>query len=247
MSDKKTRGLLASGPVRRLQASTRSLLKYEENDGFIRIPSRKGKEKEQAYRSIEGNRDENSDSDSTSSSVGGSSGYDSDTVPFSAREEALRKLEQKVKDEPKSIKDWLLLLDHSLGETLTSSKNAALARADISVSILHRALSVCEENSRSVLLRLKYLRAAEALWYQQEDRLSKEWEMALDATNSADLWLEWLDWSIRKGGGGFEDVIQHAIRVLSRIPIHLSEDATDTTRLRIFWRTTECMKNAGRQ
>lgn len=114
LTDKKTRALLAAGPVRRLQPSAKSLLKYDEVDGFIRVPTRKGKEKEQAYRSIEDEKDENSDSESTSGSEGDSSAYDSDTVPFSAREEALRNLELKLQSSPTSIQDWLLLLEHSL-------------------------------------------------------------------------------------------------------------------------------------
>lgn len=246
LSDKKTRALLASGPTRRLQPSAKSLIKYEEVDGFIRIPSRKGKEKEQAYRSIEDDKEDNSDSETSSGSEGHSSAYDSDTLPFSVREEALRDLELRLQNSPTSIQDWLLLLSHSLSETSASNKNAATARADISVSILRRALSAHADNSRSPLLRLKYLRAGEDLWQYEENKMSREWEAALSSTNDVDLWIEWLDWTMRKGGKNFEDTVQNASRALECLPKDLSEEDEDRARLRILWRVTEYMKQAGK-
>ncbi|KAH8120222.1 DUF1740-domain-containing protein [Phellopilus nigrolimitatus] len=230
LTDSRTRALLASGQTRQLSASTKTLLKYEEVDGFVKVPSRKGKEKDQAYRSITRENEEDSDSESSSESGSEASDYESDTSPMTAREDSLRNLEQKLKVDPESIPDWLHLLELSLNGS------------EISVSIISRALSAHPNNFRSAFLRLKYVRAGENIWH--ESKLRAEWEEALRVIDSADVCIEWLDWRMRTPAN-FSNVLEDAIRAYKMVAKGMSGDNADIARLRVFWRTAIFLKQAG--
>lgn len=210
-------------------------------DGFVKIPSRKGKETEQAYRSITRNDEDDSDSDS-SRSGSDSSDNESDTSPLSAREEALRALEQRLAKDQASLSSWMLLLEHSIKGITPTSKNAETARAEISESILARALSAHPANSRSSLLRLKFLRAGETIW--EEGKIREEWEKALKDIDSADIIVEWLDWAIRSSKT-FSDALEDATRAARSVARSGADEDTDTSRLRIFWRIATFFKQAG--
>lgn len=233
--------MLASKETRRLTPSSKTLLKYEEADGFIRVHSRKGKEKDQEYRSIYITRGESRDSNASSQS-GSESSEDSDTPPMSAREESLRNLEQRVAKNPTSESDWLLLIQHTLNGIMPSSKNAEKARAEISVSILERALSAHPSNVRSILLRLKYLRTGEVIWDLVKTR--QEWEKALKDVGSTDIYVEWLDWVIR-ATPSFNSVVEDGIRATNLVASSVIDDKADCAKLRIFWRITTFFRQAG--
>ncbi|KAL5495358.1 hypothetical protein ACEPAI_821 [Sanghuangporus weigelae] len=244
LTDSRSRSLLASGDTRRLTATNRTRLKYEEVDGFIRVSSRKrkGKEKDQAYRAISLDDKDESDSDSSSQDEGGSSAEGSDVSPMSAREETLRNLEQRLANDPTSESMWLFLLHHSISGIDPSSKNADRARAEISVSVLERALSAHQANARSPLLRLKYLKAGEVIW--DMTRMKDEWRKALKAIPTADMHVDWLDWTIRSTPD-FSAVVEYAIETTNLVSnIGAGEDA-DFAKLRVFWRVATSFRQAG--
>ncbi|EJD04053.1 DUF1740-domain-containing protein [Fomitiporia mediterranea MF3/22] len=239
LTDSRARALLKSGRTRRLTTSSKTTHKYNEIDGFIKLPSRKGKEKEQAYRSIAIGSKDGSDSESSSVRSGSeASDSDSDTSPLSAREESLRSLEQRLAKDPTSEQTWLLLLQHSVGGTEPSNKNAEKARAEISVSILERALSAHPSNATSPLLRLKYLKAGEMIW--DTARTKAEWDKTLKTITSADILVEWLDWIIRTTPN-FNAAVESAMKAIEIA----SNDKDDYARLRIFWRIATFLRQAG--
>ncbi|KAL5519041.1 hypothetical protein ACEPAH_724 [Sanghuangporus vaninii] len=245
LTDSRSRSLLTSRDTRRLTATSRTMRKYEEVDGFIRISSRKGKDKEkdQPYRAISLDDKDESDSDSSSQDEGGSSDENSDVSPLSAREEALRDLEQRLANDPTSESMWLSLLHHSIGGIDPLSKNADRTRAEIVVSVLERALSAHQDNARSSLLRLKYLKAGEVTW--DMTRMKGEWRKALKAIPTADMHVEWFDWTIRSTPD-FNAVVEFAIEATNLVSnnIAVGEDA-DFARLRVFWRIATFFRQAG--
>ncbi|KAI5123567.1 hypothetical protein M0805_003385 [Coniferiporia weirii] len=241
LTDSHARALLA-GKTHRLAASARTLLKYEESDGFIRVPSRKGKGRVQAYRSITREDAENSDSQTSSESGSSSSEYETDTSPMSAREESLRNLEQKLLRDPTSISDWLLLVEHSLNGMPATNRNVDKARSEISVSVLSRAFSAHPDNNRSTILWLKYLKAGELFW--TGSKLKSEWEEALRILKSGDICVDWFDWRTRSNAR-LDDVLHDAARALEMAAKSTPGDGAELAELRVFWRIVIFLKQSG--
>ena len=236
--------MLENGRTRRLEISANSATKYKEEDGIIRFPSRKGKEPEQSYRSITKGDKSDSGSSSESSESQQESDDESDVLEFSAREEELRKLEQIIKQDPTSQRAWLSLIEHSLSSIPASTKNSEKARSEITISILSRAFNVDSNNARSSSLRLKYLKSGESVW--NERKLKTEWETALGVCPSANLWVEWVDWRLRRGTDGLEDALKDVERAIRRVDQGLVGADSDRQKLRIFWRLAVFFKQAGR-
>lgn len=183
LTDPSTKKQLATGPSKRLMASGK--YHYDEVAGFLRLPSGR-KQTEQSYRSIE-KEDENSDSSAEEDNPEDDSDGE-DTITLSTSQEQLRDLERKVKSEPKSTSAWLALLQQTLSASPDTGKNASQARANITLAVLGRAMMVHLDNKRSLTLRLRYIRAGEMVW--PENRLSSEWDTALQAINSPELVME---------------------------------------------------------
>lgn len=141
LTEPRSRALLAKAPTRLLVAST-DTSKYEDQDGFIRLPSRKGhRNAEEAYRSITQDDDHNSDSSSSSEGDDASSDEGDGSHVLTAHQETLKSLEQALKSDPTAADNWLSLLNQTLSTIPLTSKNATQARCEITISILTRALS----------------------------------------------------------------------------------------------------------
>lgn len=215
--------------------------KYEEIDGFLRLPSRRGRQDDQAYREITLAKD-NSDSDSSgeASSGGSDSDDDSDSPPLTSHQQTLMSLEQQLTADLSSVQTWLSLLSQTLTSIPLSSRNAIKARSEISLSILSRALVAHPGNCTSKELRLKYLKAGEEVWH--ESKLRAEWENAFKM-GGIEIWMEWLEWKIRKGVNGINGVVEDAERLLR----HLGDEEVDELgKLRVFWRVAVAMHSAGK-
>ena len=245
LSDKKALRHLTSIRPRKLVASAKTDLMYEEVDGFIRLKSHKGKGKDQEYRAISLEEVGNSESESEpSDDTQSDKSEDSDTLPtLTAREESIKAIEQRLQANPEAISDWMLLLEHSLCDMPRSNKSGRLARSEITVSVLSRALDAHPTNVRSTLLRLMYLHAGGEIW--DEKILASEWESALRTCGTTDLWVEWLNSQLGTTVATFESGLQSAIRTLESIPVGLSGQDSDIASLRIFWRIAVFMKQAG--
>ncbi|KAJ3515279.1 hypothetical protein NLJ89_g1854 [Agrocybe chaxingu] len=237
LADPGARTLLAKPPSRRILASSNT--KYEEVDGFIRLPSGK-RRAEDSYRSI--TRDDGNNSDSSSPSRDedmDSSGEEGYAITLTAHQELLKSLEQVLTVNPQSIDKWVSLLDHTLSTIPVTSKNATKARSEISVSILSRALAADPQNAKNKILRFMYLKAGEETWH--ESKLRFEWEDALKV-GGIEIQMEWLEWRIRKGNNGVDGVVESARRVLA--DLRAGEEG-DIGKVRVFWRVATVIKNAG--
>lgn len=201
--------------------------------------SRKGKETEQAYRSITRSND---DSDSSISSESESSSEELDVIPLTAREESIRDLERNLASHPESVESWIRLIDISVNDVSDDAKNIGRARKEITISILGRAFDARTDNKRSPTLWWKLLKTGEDLW--DKDRLKTEWELALDLTRSIDLWVEWLDWKLRTSSR-FEDAFSSCTRALQSVSKICTGVDADMAKLRVFWRTIIFLRQAG--
>jgi hypothetical protein len=234
--DPKARILLDSVPTKRLLRSDKEY-KYKEVDGVLQLPSGRCRKNNQLYRSITNER-ENSDSDS-SASDDATSNDNPDEAELSAHQETLRDLEQRISSDPSSISSWTSLLRHTLSAIPLTSRNATKARSDITLSILSRALSAHPDNSLSKVLRLQYLRAGEEIWH--DSKLRAEWEDALKV-GGVDVWMEWLEWRIRKAANGIDGITEDVQRIYGGLDTN--EDG-EIAKVRVFWRVALVLHNAG--
>ena len=179
LSGSSARSLLALPPTKKIFPSTTT--KYEEVDGVIKLPSRRGRRNpEESYRAITTARDSDSDSESSAGPVAeGDTGEESsDSSPtLTSQQIAIKKLEQEIAKNPSAVDKWLSLLNHTLSTIPLLSRNARKARSEITVSILSRALTVNTNNESAKLLWLRYMKAGEEIW--PENKLKAEWEIAL--------------------------------------------------------------------
>ncbi|KAJ7706309.1 NRDE-2, necessary for RNA interference-domain-containing protein [Mycena rosella] len=233
LTDASSRALLSRNPTRSFVNATASSSKYEEHDGFLRLPTRSVQD--QSYRSIE-NTNANSDSESNSGESDiNSSGEEESTTNYSSHQTTLTFINEQLTADPHSISNWLLLLSHTLLNIPTTSKNATRARSEISISILARALAAAGGNS--YVLRLKYLQAGEEIWH--ESKLRAEWEDALRNVQGAGIWMEWFEWRIRKSNKGIAAVVEDAKRALAALP------HDEVGQVRIFWRLAVAFQHTG--
>jgi NRDE-2, necessary for RNA interference len=235
LTDPKTRSLLASAPKRRLLKSTNTF-KYEEGDGFIRLPSRRGQQDAQDYRSITKRPTDSDSNSSDSDSDQPSTDDDSDSMQLTSYQEMTKSLDQKLTANPSSISTWLSMLSHSLSTVPLTSKNAVKARSEITVSLMSRALSAHPDNTSSKIIRLKYLMAGEEIWH--ESKLRAEWENALKI-GGAEIWMEWLEWRMRTKNRGINGMVEDAVRVLQSI----GQD--ELGKVRVLWRLAVAFQAAG--
>jgi hypothetical protein len=146
----------------------------------------------------------------------------------------MRSLEEQLSVDPSSVSTWLSLLSLSLSQVPAASKNSSKVRSEITLSVLGRALPSIPEVS-SIRIRLLYLHAGEELW--TSEKLGQEWEKAL-TTGDINISLAWLDWRFRNGSRGVDGILEAATRVLASAESELE-------RLRIFWRLTCALRQAG--
>ncbi|TFK36838.1 NRDE-2, necessary for RNA interference-domain-containing protein [Crucibulum laeve] len=241
LTDSSARALLAAPPTRRMLQTDVST-KYEEVNGFIRLPSRRGPQNaEESYRSITLSKENDSDSgsDSASEDVEEDSSTDDEGPTLSSLQETLKSLEHDITEDPGSVNNWLFLLTHTLSTIPITSKNATKARSEITLSILDRALSAHPRNSSSKLLRIKHLKAGEEIWH--DSKLRAEWEDALKV-GGVEIWMEWLEWRIRKGSKGLDGIMEDALRAMEAMG---AGEEREIERLRIFWRCAVAFRNAG--
>lgn len=215
-------------------ASAGSHDKYQEVDGFIPIPSRRTHSAQEDYRSIDPSKDENSESNSSAASDSGDDD-DQDGMVLPSYHEKMRSLEELLSSDLSSVSTWLSLLSHSLSLVPVTSKNATKVRSEITLSVLDRAIPNLPKGPSSSRVQLLYLHAGEELW--TSDKLRQEWEKAL-ITGDINIYLAWLDWRIRSGSDGQDGALEATIRVLASATSELE-------RLRVFWRWTYALRQAG--
>ncbi|CAE6358374.1 unnamed protein product [Rhizoctonia solani] len=240
------RRAIASTTRRLIPSKSVALLTQEEEEGFIRINKRRklnhddladeiddsGKVKRRdegpAYREIT-----RADSDSSASDISDS---ESDTELVTPELTRSGKLQARVKEYPTDISAWMALLKHNVAPA-----RDGLAHAEISVSVLSKALAAHPANRQSPSLRLRFLRAGEIVWPHQQ--LEKEWEEVLkDFPHDGDVWTEWVGWRMRvmHDVEGTIGDIAHAFEVLCG-----DTEELEMQRLRLFWKACVWLRQAG--
>ncbi|KAF8973700.1 NRDE-2, necessary for RNA interference-domain-containing protein [Flammula alnicola] len=221
LTDSSSRALLSKPPSRRLFSSNDDG-KYQEVDGFIRLPSRRGRGVgEESYRSITRENHDNSDSSSSSASEADvSSDEGSDEPTLTTHQETLKRLEQELTVKPDAVDTWFSLLSQTF-------------RCEITVSILSRALSAAPQNATNKVLRLAFLKAGEEIWH--ESKLRSEWEETLKV-GGIEVQMEWLEWKIRTMNHGIDEVVEAAARALESLGV---DEDSEVAKIRIFWRYSE--------
>ncbi|KAF7320303.1 hypothetical protein MKEN_00815100 [Mycena kentingensis (nom. inval.)] len=225
LSDASSRALLLRIPTRSFVHASSS--KYEEQGGFLRLPSRSVPSRD-AYREIE-RQNANSDSDSASHSESSQE----ETTP-TAHDYALQSINTKLAADSTNIANWESLLAHNLSTIPRTSKNSTRARSEISISILARALTA---TGRPPALLVKFLECGEEVWH--ESKLRAEWEDALKHQRNIQVWLAWLDWRWRSCKTGIASFVADAERAL----VALQHD--DVGQVILFWRLAVAFKSAG--
>ncbi|CAE6423356.1 unnamed protein product, partial [Rhizoctonia solani] len=220
--------------------SAAPLTQEEEEEGVVRLTKRrklkhddladevddlgKAKRREEgpAYREIT-----RAGSDSSASEISDS---ESDTELVTPELTRAGKLAARVKEYPTDISAWMALLKNNVAPAQNE-----LARAEMAVSVLSKALAAHPANRRSPSLRLRFLRAGEIVWPSQQ--LEKEWQGVLaDFPHDGDVWAEWVGWRMRvvRVVNGVEDTITdiaHAFEVLRG-----NTEELEMQRLRLFWK-----------
>ncbi|KAJ8591485.1 hypothetical protein M405DRAFT_734897 [Rhizopogon salebrosus TDB-379] len=237
LTDSSVRALLAAPPSQRLLGAGDSY-RHEEVDGFLPLPSNRRNKATEDYRSIT-RQEDHLDSDSQSSASDDSSGDESGMPILTAHQLSLKTVEQRLAADPSSVETWLSLLNHSLSNIPLTSKNAAKARAEITLSILTRARAAHSHNRSSRILFLKYLRAGEEVWH--ESKTKAEWEEALKL-GGIEVWMEWLEWRIRTTAGGVDVLVTDATRVLNALS---RSEGSELDELRVLWRVAVAFQQAG--
>ncbi|KAG2159723.1 NRDE-2, necessary for RNA interference-domain-containing protein [Suillus bovinus] len=236
LTDSSVTALLAATPSRRIIGPGHGY-KYEEVDGFLRLPSNHGQTAAEDYRAVT-RQQEHLDSDSQSSASDDSSGDESGPI-LTSHQLSLKTLEQQLAVDPSSVETWLSLVRHSLSSIPVTSKNATKSRAEITLAILTRARAAHAHNRSSHILFLKYLRAGEEVWH--ESKTKAEWEEALKL-GRIEIWMEWLEWRIRTAAGGVDTSVTDATRVLSALG---SSESHEIDKLRVVWRVAIAFQQAG--
>ncbi|KAG6841933.1 hypothetical protein C0991_005113 [Blastosporella zonata] len=242
LTDHSARALLMAPPTRRvLQAG--DTYKYQEVDGFLRLPSSRSRRiDEESYRSITASRNEapsDFDTESNASEPASSGESSSDEFTLTAYQEKLKTLERKLDIEPAAIENWLNLLSHILSTIPLTSKNALGARSEMTISIILRAFAADPRNEASKMLRIRYLKAGEEVWHEKKVR--EEWEEALKI-GGVEIWMEWMEWRIRTAGNGVDGVVEDAVRMLGVLGHH---EQDELAKVRVFWRTAVVLQHAG--
>lgn len=204
---------------------------------------KKTKEPEETYRSIVA-PNEASDSEDSRSELSASS--DELELSLSADQEAMKELEVILNRSPDSETAWLKLWDISLKSVPKTTSRGVNARADISLSILRRALDSHDENKESPRLRLLYIQQASQIW--SDDRIRAEWDNLLSQLGGTGtavwkrgvVWAAWLEWRLSNSPS-----VNEAIIDTKRAILELKDDSFEMLKVRICWRIAIFLKEAG--
>lgn len=177
------------------------------------------------------------DSESDSANEDETSDEESDGITLDSRQTTLKDLEQRISSDPTFVPTWLNLLSTTLAGVPLYSKNASKARAELSLSVLSRAIAAHPSNKQSSTLRLKLLSAGEELW--EDTKLAEEWESALQV-GGIEMWITWLDWRLRSSRRGIDGLAEDVQRIYSA----LSKDHA-LERSRVLWRAVVALCDAG--
>ncbi|WVW82554.1 hypothetical protein I302_104565 [Kwoniella bestiolae CBS 10118] len=187
---------------------------------------------------------------------------------YSTLEEEVRKetieTEQYLKSHPRDIDRWIMYsqLHLRLSPDLTAKSELSQistktrAEAEVTLSILSRALDAEENNFNSTKLHLAYLKAAEQFW--PNEKVTNRWKNVLrelsekiDQVDMMDLWLGYITWregnGFGKGDGGVDEVVDVYEECIGRLKENYQGDtqAMEENLVYLFLRACLFLKQAG--
>nr|XP_031858056.1 uncharacterized protein CI109_006498 [Kwoniella shandongensis]KAA5525128.1 hypothetical protein CI109_006498 [Kwoniella shandongensis] len=222
-----------------------------------------------SYRSISHAQQEDDDDLAALQSVVGN---------YSTLEEEVRrqtaKIERHLRDNPNDTDVWIeysklhLRLSSEAERTIGLVDPAKLpttrARAEVTLSILSRALDATEENGWSTKLHLAYLHAAEAFW--PAEKVTGRWKNVLRELGERggkeieegmmEVWLGYIAWREGQGfgkaegkSGGVDEVVDVYIDCLTKLQSGSTEgddlQAKEENLVYLFLRACLFLKQAG--
>jgi hypothetical protein len=207
--------------------------------------SKKDRDPRDSYRSIapkdaQANESEDSRSHSSSSSE------DDVQLTLTADQEAIKELESMLSRSPDNETAWLKLWNISIKSLPKSIGRGSRARAEISLSILRRAIDGHDSSRYSPRLRLLYLEHGGEIW--SEDQVRIEWgnimsELGDDSSPTwkrGVIWMAWLEWKLSSGR-----TINEALVEARKALVALTDDAFEMLRVRFCWRMAVFLREAG--
>lgn len=144
-----------------------------------------------------GGNEEDMATDDSDKETPSESSSEEETMGLTAEQARIKEIEGALSRDPSSVSNWLALIRHSLESVPITSTNAAIARADIALAILKRAMNSHPSMASSVTLRLAYLSYQEDM--SNPSSLNADWTAAVRELRNPEITLEWLNWRIRSG------------------------------------------------
>jgi hypothetical protein len=244
LTEEKASKILLQGPTRRIVPQKRQPL-ISSSDDFLPLFKLRGGHpfKDKQPMSIEFLNDA-LNSDSETSSSGDDASEDSieeysRSIRLSLHQLKLKELNDLVANQPQSSQHWLELLKQMLSVISLSSKNARRVRAEVTLSVMERALKAHPANQSSKNLKLAYIKAGGAVW--DREKVDAEWKEALKL-GDADVWMEWLEWRLQHCKTGVDAIVKDASIILTEVK---QQENCEMIALRIFWRLAAALRQAG--
>ena len=224
---------------------------------FIKVTSRRHVQDDPltSYRAITASEARPHDTDSehtdsvhglTSEDEGGHSGEPH--IHLTARQEAIKELDAILTRDSTLIDSWFSFIRLSIADSPVTSRRGPIARAEISLAILKRALDADPQNRTSVRLQVAYLEAGEEVWQRSEQ--AEEWEGALiilggagnDLANREMIWNAWLSWVMRNAKN-----VDDFLSAFRRVFGVLNLEEAEVIRVRLLWRLCVHLHESGKQ
>ena len=169
-------------------------------------------------------------------------------IHLTAQQEAIKELEIILIRDSTLIDSWFSLIHLSVAEIPITSRRFPIAKANISLAILKRALDAHPQNRTSVRLRVAYLEAGEEIW--QRDKQAKEWEAALialggtgiDLGNREMMWSAWVNWVMRNAKN-----VDDFLSAFRRVFAVFNVEEAEMIRVRLLWRLCVHLHESGEQ
>ncbi|ODO05840.1 hypothetical protein I350_04901 [Cryptococcus amylolentus CBS 6273] len=200
---------------------------------------------------------------------------------FATAEQEVRKktvdMERRLKEQPEDEDAWIEYSTLHLqlspeAERVPGVDQTRLAttkaQAEVTLSILSRALNATPENGYSIALHLAYIRSAEKIWPGR--KVTERWKNVLRELGQASdrrpgleegmmkLWLGYIEWREGQGfgkgdgeesGGGVDEVVDVYVECIERLKNGMGGDALarEENLVYLFLRACLFIKQAGYQ
>jgi hypothetical protein len=247
-SESKAMKILAEAPQQHIKIPSTPQIEYDDFIPISRTRNRRNSDPQDSYRRITEEEKEHSDSEASMSFSSDQSDREDDDEQrtLTAEQETIKSLESTLSRSSDDEEAWLRLLELSVRSLPIQSKRVIHARADISASLLERAINSHPNNKVSPRLRLLYVEAGSEFW--PREKIEKEWSdiIALFDTSNmppwkrCTVWVAYLEWRIASNRS-VDGTLTDAERAMKS----LQESRYEMTRVTILWRIAVFLRESG--